>query len=61
MVPATTRSASGVNAGGSDTNRLAIDIADAWEREGEDPMYFYTFSPKGYAFGINAVLYAMIH
>jgi hypothetical protein len=37
------------------------DIADAWEREGEDPTYFYTFSPRGYAFGINAVLYAMTH
>ena len=37
------------------------DIADSWEREGDDPMYFYTFSPRGYAFGINAVLYAMTH
>ena len=34
------------------------DIADSWEREGEDPSYFYAFSPRGYAFGINAVLYA---
>ena len=25
------------------------DISDAWEREGEDPRYFYQFSPKGYA------------
>lgn len=37
------------------------DIADAWEREGDDPTYFYKFSPKGYAFGINAVLYALTH
>jgi len=37
------------------------DIADAWEREGEDPRYFYRFSPAGYAVGINAVLHAMIH
>ena len=37
------------------------DISDAWEREGEDPRYFYAFSPKGYAVGINAVLYAMTH
>jgi hypothetical protein len=37
------------------------DIADAWEREGEDPSYFYTFSPRGYAVGINVVLYAMTH
>jgi hypothetical protein len=25
------------------------DIADAWEREGEDPRYFYEFGPNGYA------------
>jgi hypothetical protein len=37
------------------------DIADSWEREGDDPTYFYTFGPKGYAFGINAVLYALTH
>ncbi|MBI3048210.1 MAG: DUF4159 domain-containing protein [Acidobacteria bacterium] len=37
------------------------DIADSWEREGEDPSYFYAFSPRGYAFGINAVLYALTH
>ena len=27
------------------------DIADAWEREGEDPQFFYSFSPQGYARG----------
>lgn len=37
------------------------DISDAWEREGEDPRYFYDFSPKGYAVGINVILYAMTH
>ena len=37
------------------------DISDAWEREGEDPRFFNSFSPTGYAFGINAVLYAMTH
>jgi hypothetical protein len=37
------------------------DIADAWEREGEDPRYFYSFSPDGYAVGINVLLYAMTH
>ena len=37
------------------------DISDAWEREGEDPRFFYSFSPTGYAVGINAVLYAMTH
>ena len=37
------------------------DIADSWEREGDDRNYFYTFSVEGYAFGINALLYAMTH
>lgn len=37
------------------------DIQDSWEREGEDASYFYAFSPRGYAFGINAILYAMTH
>lgn len=37
------------------------DIADSWEREGEDPSYFYQFSPNGYAIGINVAVYAMTH
>jgi hypothetical protein len=37
------------------------DIADAWEREGEDPRFFYQFSPDGYAVGLNVVLYSMTH
>jgi uncharacterized protein DUF4159 len=37
------------------------DIPDGWEREGEDPAYFYRFSPDAYAVGINIVLYAMTH
>ena len=37
------------------------DVADSWEREGEDPAFFYQFSPDGYAFGINVLLYAMTH
>jgi len=37
------------------------DISDAWEREGEDVRYFYQFSPRGYAVGINVMLYAMTH
>lgn len=37
------------------------DISDAWEREGEDPRFFYQFSPDGYAVGINALMYAMTH
>jgi hypothetical protein len=37
------------------------DIGDSWEREGDDPRYFYAFSVNGYAFGINALIYAMTH
>jgi hypothetical protein len=37
------------------------DISDSWEREGDDPFYFYTFGPRGYAFGINVVLYSLTH
>ena len=37
------------------------DVADAWEREGEDPAFFYQFSPDGYALGLNVLMYAMSH
>ncbi|MEQ1574743.1 MAG: DUF4159 domain-containing protein [Vicinamibacterales bacterium] len=37
------------------------DVADSWEREGEDAGFFYQYSPDGYAFGINVLLYAMSH
>jgi hypothetical protein len=37
------------------------DIADAFEREGDDPEFFARFSPRGYALGINVVLYALTH
>ena len=37
------------------------DIADSWEREGEDLGFCYQFSPDGYALGINVLLYAMTH
>ncbi|MGD8282437.1 MAG: DUF4159 domain-containing protein [Gemmatimonadota bacterium] len=37
------------------------DIGDGWEREGEDVDFFYTFSPKSYALGINIMLYMMSH
>jgi hypothetical protein len=37
------------------------DIADAFEREGEDPDYFARFSPNGYALGINLLLHALTH
>jgi len=37
------------------------DIADSWEREGEDPDFFKTFSPDGYAVGVNVALHTMTH
>ncbi len=37
------------------------DFGDAFEREGDDPNYFYNFSVDGYAFGINVLLYALSH
>jgi hypothetical protein len=37
------------------------DVADTWEREGESQEYFDLFSPRGYAIGVNVVIYAMTH
>jgi hypothetical protein len=37
------------------------DYGDAFEREGDDPAYFYKFGPNGYSFGINVVLYSLTH
>lgn len=37
------------------------DISDSWEREGEDPNYFYRFSVEGYAVAVNVLLHAMTH
>ena len=37
------------------------DFGDSFEREGDDPNYFLQNSVPGYAFGINALLYAMTH
>jgi hypothetical protein len=37
------------------------DVGDSWEREADDPEYFYRFSVDGYAFGINVLLYALTH
>jgi hypothetical protein len=37
------------------------DLGDSWEREADDPNYFINFSVPGYAFGINALLYALTH
>jgi len=37
------------------------DVADSWEREGEDPEFFYQFSPRGYALGVDVLLHVMTH
>jgi hypothetical protein len=37
------------------------DIADGWEREGEDYEFFYRYSVTSYAVGINFLLHAMSH
>ena len=37
------------------------DVADAWEREADDPRFFSQFSPDGYGLGINVLLHAMTH
>jgi hypothetical protein len=35
------------------------DIADGWEREGDDDDFFYRFSAAGYGVGINVIIWAM--
>ena len=37
------------------------DVSDSWEREGDNQDYFMTFSPKGYALGVNVWVYVMTH
>lgn len=37
------------------------DIADGWEREGEDEEFFQRFSVKAYALAVNILTYAMSH
>jgi Domain of unknown function (DUF4159) len=37
------------------------DLGDSFEREADDPQYFYLMSVPGYAFGVNALLYALTH
>ena len=37
------------------------DVSDSWEREGEDPKYFYRFSVEGYQVAINVLIYVMTH
>ena len=37
------------------------DIADTWEREGDNAEFFDLFSPRGYATGVNIVLHGLTH
>jgi hypothetical protein len=37
------------------------DVQDTWEQEAANADYMATFSPDGYALGINILLYAMSH
>ncbi len=37
------------------------DVADSWEREGEDPGFFQQFSPPGYALGVDVLIHALTH
>ena len=37
------------------------DIADAFEREADDPEFFRRFASAGYSLGINVLLYALTH
>ena len=37
------------------------DIADGWEREGDDEEYFYLFSPEAYAIGVDVLVWMMTH
>lgn len=50
-----------------DTGRILVlmshntDIADGWEREGEDYGFFARFSPEAYALGTNILVWMMTH
>jgi hypothetical protein len=37
------------------------DVGDSWEEEASNPQYFYEMSTKGYAFGIDVMVYSMTH
>lgn len=37
------------------------DIADGWEREGEDYEFFASFSPDAYALAVNILIWIMTH
>ena len=37
------------------------DIADGWERAGEDEEFFFLVSPNAYALAVSIILYAITH
>jgi len=37
------------------------DLGDSWEEEASNQEYFYEFSTRGYAFGIDVLVYSMTH
>jgi hypothetical protein len=37
------------------------DFGDTWERESESPEFFEMFSKKGYALGVDVLLYTLTH
>jgi len=37
------------------------DVSDSFEREGDDPQFFYQFGPDGYSLGIDVLLYDLAH
>jgi hypothetical protein len=37
------------------------DFGDTWERESESPEFFEKFSKKGYALGVDVLLYTLTH
>ena len=43
------------------SGRTSERVSDSWEREGEDPEYFFKFSVEGYKVAVNVLLYTMTH
>jgi hypothetical protein len=37
------------------------DVSDSWEREGDNQDYFARYSPKGYALGVNVIVWVLTH
>jgi hypothetical protein len=40
---------------------LNSDTSDSWEREGDNPEFFFLFSSEGYGLGFNIALWVMTH